>query len=198
MFGKASKSLANKLVKKNIIAKEDFEVYQFGMETFLMKAFHIISYLVIGAVFFRLPELLVFLAAFIPLRESSGGYHAGTALKCYVMSCATVISFLCFLVFLPDSMMEYSLVLALAASLFLFLIVPVETGNKPLEDAERTYYKSKAGFIIIIEFGLVLIFRMVEWKELSFILALSLGYELVIALAGFYVNRTIPGCKHVE
>jgi accessory gene regulator B len=183
---------------KNIIKNEDIEVYQFGIETFLMKAFHILSYLVIGAAFLRLPELLVFLAAFIPLRESSGGYHAGTPFKCYVLSCTTVVSFLCLLVFLPAGMLEYSLLLALAASLFLFLIVPVETDNKPLEDAERTYYKSKAGFIIIIEFGLVLVFRMAEWKELSFIIALSLVYELVIALAGLYVKRSVSGYKHVE
>jgi len=174
-----------------LIKEEDFEVYQFGIESFIMKACHLISYVTIGLLFRRLPELLVFLAAFIPLRECSGGYHAKTPLKCYILSCGTVITFLCLLLFIPVDKTQYSIILAVISSLILFFIVPVETENKPLSDAEVTYYKSKAGFIIIIELGLVLIFRMVLWNELSFILALSLTYELMIALAGLSAKRVV-------
>ncbi len=198
MLSKASESLTNRLVKNNIIKVEDFEVYQFGIENFMIKACHIVSYIIIGFLFQQLPELLVFLAAFIPLRESSGGYHAKTPLKCYFLSCSTVITMMCLIYFMPESMMEYSIVLAVASSLILFLIVPVEAENKPLDEAEQTYYKSKAGFIIIIELGMVLIFRMLEWNELSFIIALSLTYELLIALAGIYKKVADSGYKHVE
>lgn len=193
MLSKASECLAGKLVKNNIIKKEDFEIYKFGIESFIIKACHLVSYMIIGMVFRLLPELIVFLGAFIPLRESSGGYHAKTPVKCYILSCGTVISFLCLLILIPESKMEYSIILAAVSSLILFLIVPVETENKPLNDAEQTYYKSKAGFIIIIELGLALIFRMVWWNELSFILALSLTYELVIALAGMHTRISVSG-----
>ena len=191
MLSKVSGCLAGKLAKSNIIKEEDFEVYQFGIESFIMKACHLISYVTIGLLFRRLPELLVFLTAFIPLRECSGGYHAKTPLKCYILSCGTVITFLCLLLFIPVDKTQYSIILAVISSLILFFIVPVETENKPLSDAEVTYYKSKAGFIIIIELGLVLIFRMVLWNELSFILALSLTYELMIALAGLSAKRVV-------
>ena len=191
MLSKVSGCLAGKLAKSNIIKEEDFEVYQFGIESFIMKACHLISYVTIGLLFRRLPELLVFLTAFIPLRECSGGYHAKTPLKCYILSCGTVITFLCLLLFIPVDKTQYSIILAVISSLILFFIVPVETENKPLSDAEVTYYKSKAGFIIIIELGLVLIFRMVLWNELSFILALSLTYELIIALAGLSAKLAV-------
>ncbi len=191
MLSKVSGCLAGKLAKSNIIKEEDFEVYQFGIESFIMKACHLISYVTIGLLFRRLPELLVFLAAFIPLRECSGGYHARTPLKCYILSCGTVITFLCLLLFIPADKTQYSIILAVFSSLILFFIVPVETENKPLSEAEVTYYKSKAGFIIIIELGLVLIFRMVLWNELSFILALSLTYELMIALAGLSAKMAV-------
>ena len=189
MLSKVSECLAGKLAKSNIIKEEDLEVYQFGIESFLMKACHLISYVTIGLLFRRLPELLVFLLAFIPLRECSGGYHARTPLKCYILSCGTVITFLCLLLLIPTDKTQYSIILAVISSLVLFFIVPVGTENKPLSDAEVTYYRSKAGFIIIIELGLVLIFHMVLWNELSFILALSLTYELMIALAGLAVKK---------
>ncbi|WMJ87931.1 accessory gene regulator ArgB-like protein [Anaerocolumna sp. MB42-C2] len=186
MLGKVSVSLTNRLIKNNIIKQEDFEIYQFGIENFMMRACHIISYLILGLSFNLLPELLIFLIAFMPLRENSGGYHAKTPLKCYILSCAAIFIFLCLVRFTPAEIMEYSVILSLASSLILFLIVPVESENKPLDDTELTYYKSKAGFIIIIELALVLIFKMLLWNELSFILALSLTFELLVALAGIY------------
>ncbi|QHQ62496.1 hypothetical protein Ana3638_18325 [Anaerocolumna sedimenticola] len=184
MFSKASVSLTNRLIKNNMIKQEDFEIYQFGIENFLMRACHIVSYLILGICFRLLPELVIFLIAFVPLRENSGGYHAKTPLKCYFLSCLAVLTFLCLVRFSPVSIMEYSAILSLASSLILFLIVPVESENKPLDDTELTYYKSKAGFLIIIELALVLIFKMLLWNELSFIITLSLTFELLIALAG--------------
>ncbi|MGB8455008.1 MAG: accessory gene regulator B family protein [Anaerocolumna sp.] len=198
MLSKASESLTNRLVTNNIIKMEDYEIYQFGIENFMMKAGHIVSYIIIGLLFQLLPELLVFLTVFIPLRENAGGYHAKTPLKCYILSCCTVLTLLCIICFITESMMEFSIVLAVVSSLVLFLIAPVDTENKPLDEAELTYYKSKAGFIIIIELGLVLIFRMLLWNELSFIVALSLTYELLIVLAGILVKVSESGYKHVE
>ncbi len=198
MLSKVSVYLTNRLIENSIVKNEDFEIYRFGIENFIMKACHIISYLILGILFGLLPELLFFLAAFIPLRESSGGYHAKTPLRCYILSCATVVSLLCLIRFLPANMMENSIFLAVFSSFILFFIVPVDTENKPLDEAEMTYYKSKAGFIIIIELGLVLIFRIFLKDELSFIIALSLTYELLIALAGIYIKISYSGWRHVE
>lgn len=183
MFNKASECLTRKLVNKNIIKKEEVEIYQFGIANFMMKAIHLISYTIIGFAFRQLPALIVFLAAFIPLRECSGGYHAKTPFRCYIISCITVASFLCLLLFLPQGS-KYSILIGVFSSLILFPAVPVESENKPLSDAEKTYYKSKAGFIIIIELCLVFTFKMLGWNKLSYVLALSLVYELIIALAG--------------
>ena len=198
MFGKAAERLTNRLIKNNIIKQEDFDIYQFGIENFIMKACHIVSYLILGICFKLVPELLIFLAAFIPLRENSGGYHAKTPLKCYIVSCGTVITYLCLMRFLPNDIMEYSSILALASSLVLFIIIPVESENKPLDETEMAYYKSKAGFLIIIELALVLIFRLLLWSELSFIIALSLFYELFVALAGIYTKIYDSDLRHVE
>ncbi len=198
MISKVSVTLTNRLIQNNIIKQEDFEIYRFGIENLIMKACHILSYVILGIIFQQLPELLVFLIAFIPLRESSGGYHAKTPLKCYILSCGTIISLMCLLRFIPVKIMAFGIVPALVSSLILFFIVPVEAENKPLDETEITYYKRKASFIIMAELVLVLVFRVLSWNVLSFILALSLTYELLIALAGIYVKVAGSGYGPVK
>jgi accessory gene regulator B len=184
MIDRISEYVVRKLRESNIIKEEDIELYQFGIESFLMKACHLISYLVIGLLFGRLPELLLFLAAFIPLRECSGGYHAKTPLRCYILSCCTVIAFLCLITFVPGNRIPYGLFLALVSSFVLYFIVPVETENKPLSDTEVIHYKRKARLMIGAELGLTIAFYLVSWYVFSLILSLSLTFELIIALAG--------------
>lgn len=179
-----SEGLTNRLVKKEIISKEDVEVYQFGIECFLMKACHIISYLLIALCFHMVLELLVFLIAFIPLRIYSGGYHAKTEERCYIISCCAVLIALCLIRFTPVHIMQYGYIVSLVGGMILSMIVPVETSNKPLDKTENTYYKKKARAIIMIELGLIIIFKLLLLNHIGFILTLCITYELAIALIG--------------
>lgn len=186
MVSEISESFAKRLVKKEIIAGEDIEAYQFGIECFIMKAFHLISYFLIAVFFHMVLEMFVFLIAFTPLRIYSGGYHAKTPLKCYLISCCTVLSVMCLIRFAPLYIIQYSLILAMVVSVVLLIIAPVETSTKPLDETEKKYYKKKAGIMIMTDLGMVLIFGMFISTYISFIITLSLAYELGIALIGKY------------
>lgn len=183
-----SKNLTNILVKREIIKQEDYEVYQFGIECFIVKAFHIISYLTLGAIFHKLWEVLIFLITFIPLRVYAGGYHAKTPLRCYIISCSAVFTAICVMQNVPSFVMPYGIVLAVAASLILLFIIPVEAGNKPLDDIEAVYYKKKAVIMLVSVLGLATVFKLASLNYISFIISLSLVYELGIALAGKALN----------
>lgn len=176
--------LTDKLVNKKIIQEEDYEVYRFGIECFIMKACHIISYLVMGLCFRKIWELLIFLITFIPLRVYAGGYHAKTPLRCYIVSCGAVLSAIVMIQNVPLYVMHNSIIWAVVTSLILFIIIPVESSNKPLDDIEKAHYKKKAGIMIIIDLSFVIIFRMFEVHYISFIVSLSLTFELGIALLG--------------
>lgn len=188
MLGKASESLTNRLIAVGIIKSEDYEIYQFGIENTILKLIHMASYITLGLILGRLPELIIFLAAFIPLREYSGGFHAKTPFRCYIVSCITVFTFLLILIFSPEGIMDYSIPIALVGSFLLFLIIPVEAKDKPLDESEKIYYKSKGGFLILLALVLTLIFRMLNWDKAGFILSLALLYEMIIAIAGKYIK----------
>jgi accessory gene regulator B len=191
MFNKLSESLTNRLIETGIINTDELEIYRFGLETLMMKLCHLASYLLLGIFFDKLLELLLFIAAFIPLREYAGGYHAKTPLRCYLVSCLTVISLLFLLHATPSQVMNYSIILAFLASTILFFVVPVESANKPLDESEKTYYRSKAGFLIIFILTGALVSRMLDWNYLSYILALSLAYEAVIAIVGLKAGKSV-------
>lgn len=184
MFNKMSEGLTNRLVETGIINSDELETYRFGLENLMMKICHLVSYVLLGIFFDKLLELLLFIAVFIPLREYSGGYHAKTPLKCYFVSCLTVISLLFLLHVTPSQVMNYSIVLAFFSSIALFLVVPVQSANKPLDESEKAYYRSKAGFLISFILAGALLSRMLGWNYLSYILALSLAYEAIIAMVG--------------
>lgn len=188
MLGKASESLTNRLISVGVIKSEDFEIYQFGIENTILKLIHLASYIALGLIFGRLPELIIFLVAFIPLREYSGGFHAKTPLRCYVVSCITVFTLLLIMRFAPLGLMNYSIPIALVGSFLLFLVIPVEAKDKPLDESEKIYYKSKGGFLILLALILTLLFKMLNLDKIGFILSLAIIYEMIIAIAGKYIK----------
>lgn len=183
-----SHHLADRLVQNEIISKEDYEVYRFGIECFIMKAVHIITYLLLGLWLHMLRELVVFLIVFIPLRVYSGGYHAKTPLNCYFVSCGAVLTAIFMMKNAPSFIMNHSIIWAFAVSLLLFIIVPVESSNKPLDSIEKNHYKKKAGIIIMVSLGLVTVLRVFSLNYISYIITLSLTYELGIALFGVVIK----------
>lgn len=187
MLDKAAASLTDRLINRGIIKEQDYELYLFGIETVILKIVHLLSYLVLGFILGEFKELLIFLIIFIPLREYSGGFHAHSRFKCYIVSCLTMLSMLLLLKLLPESAYNVSLYVAAVSGTFLLFLVPVGTGTKSIDDSEKIYYKSKAGFIIVLLITLVLFLYMLNQTLYSFIIALGLLYELAAAVAGKYI-----------
>jgi accessory gene regulator B len=184
LISKFTTCITTRLVEKEIIRNEDFDIYLFGLETFVMKAYHLSTYFVVAIIFGRIPELTLFLLTFIPLREYGGGYHAKTSIRCYIISCLTVLSFLWLLIIIPKDMMQFGYIIAICLSLPLFFIIPVETSNKPLDDIEIKWYKKKATFILVIDLLVVIISSIYGYHYIGFIVTMSITYEFISALAG--------------
>lgn len=62
--------------------KERQQVYAYGIECFLNEFISDLFLLVVGLLTHRLPELIIWCAAFIPIRIHLGGYHAPTHFRC--------------------------------------------------------------------------------------------------------------------
>ncbi len=80
------KYVINKLIHYNIIVKEDYKIYEYGLKNIVSNIISISLLLVISSIFDTLCTSIVFLLLFVPLRKTIGGFHFKKELICQAFS----------------------------------------------------------------------------------------------------------------
>lgn len=88
MIAWLSQKLADMLVSADDKAKENRDIYVYGLDVLLSTAANILFLFALGAVAGRFAGTLIFLAVFILLRSVAGGYHASTHFRCFLIMLA--------------------------------------------------------------------------------------------------------------
>lgn len=189
MFAKLAERVTKELESNKKIKSEDRELYQYGIEQGIMILLNMITALVIGLIFHCLFYVMIFSAAFIPLRTYSGGFHAKTSLMCYVLSVLTLVVF-CTLIKVLCFQNIVWIIISIVCSIIILKLSPIETKNKPLDEIEVKVYRKRAHLIWIME---ALIYMMSFAFNLKFIwLSTTFAWFAlsVMLLVGIIVNRT--------
>ena len=150
MFAKLAERVTEELESNKKIKSEDRELYQYGIEQGIMILLNMITALVIGLIFHCLFYVVIFSAAFIPLRTYSGGFHAKTSLMCYVLSVLTLVVF-CILIKVLCFPNILWIIISIMCSIIILVLSPVETENKPLDKMEVKVYRKRAHMIWAME-----------------------------------------------
>ena len=121
-------------------------VYIYGFELFLSTASSIISILIISAIFFHIYSGCLFLAVFITLRLFSGGYHAETYGRCFILTNCVFLLSVAFsqvlLLFVQDGISRMICAdMTITAGLTIFFLSPIRNQNHPL--SETRYKKNR-------------------------------------------------------
>lgn len=192
-----SDKLAQKLVNYGVVSADDFEMYQFGIQGLIVKAIHIITYLIIGLLFHQVFEVIIFTFAYVSLRKYAGGYHAGTQVRCYLFSCLLIITAMTLIHLMVNCsfIVTITIILLLFSSPLIFLLSPVEDGNKPLDDVETQRYRKISRIILLIEVVITLILLILKLNLIAFVVSLSLAALAFMLIAGNIKNR-FHMCAH--
>lgn len=102
MLNKLSYILATKLLKKVKNSNFDIEVYVYGFELIMSTLVCFVTILLLSLSLSELREGILFIIIFASLRIFTGGYHAKTYRKCFVI---TNLSYI-FLVLIKNAMWE--------------------------------------------------------------------------------------------
>lgn len=184
MLNKSVNKIVESMVKSGLIDKNDKEIYLFGIETALLKVVHYSTMLIIGICFGMILQTITFIIAYTILREYAGGYHANTKIRCYLISWIIMISSLLFIELCPMKMMFWIPLFTLIPScIAIFIMVPVENKNKPLDTAERNRYRVMARIVAAAETIISLLLLFVN-LQLSLMIALSLVFTLIMLIFG--------------
>ena len=171
------------------INEEDKEIYRYGLEHMILQLLNGITVLVIGICFCSFIETLIFSLAFVMLRKYTGGYHATTRLRCYVIS--TLSTILCIWLIKNFSVWHNAYwVIYLCVGLVICMYSPVGTKNKPLDVIENMIYGTRARLVWGIEtlvFIIAYLLGMHAWAFAVFVAHLL----VIVSLAVGHVQMRI-------
>ena len=149
MINKISSKIVEILIKHSLVENEDKELYLYGFFILLSQILYFIIVITIGILFNVIFESIIFYITFQFIRRYAGGYHAKTETRCEILS---TLSILCCIVLIKLSKMyDIRIVLfsvSLVFAVLIFILCPLDTPEKPLNDKEYKYFR-KISWIIL-------------------------------------------------
>lgn len=190
MITALSKRISLFLCRKEIIAEEDFEIYQYGFETICSTILGFLLTILLGLLFRMFLLSIVYYVMFVAIRQFTGGYHANSYVSCnliFSVITALVFGFTKMAVCTSTYTFLMHLLILMISSLIVWLFAPVENENKPL-DAQQ---KKRCRIISLILTGTAAVIS-------CFIYALSVEASVLMAFTLLFIAVLIAISKKSE
>lgn len=151
MINNLSTRITNKLLAEGNIAENERELYIYGLFMLLSHLMYLVFVIVFGLIFKCFLESIIFYIAFQFIRRYAGGYHAKTEIRCEILS---TLSILCCIVLIKLSKMYdiriTLLIISLVFAVLIFVLCPLDTPEKPLNDKEYKYFRKISWIILLL------------------------------------------------
>lgn len=155
MIARLSKRMTSFFVRNEVIKSEDEEVYEYGLQLLLSTVFNGIIAIIIAIISGTVLQCICYLAVFVMLRKSAGGFHAKTHFGCCCILAVVLSLFIMFIKFVPNEVYSIAAVITAAFSVAMILMfAPLEHENKPIGDRDKKRLR-KISIIYAILFGLL-------------------------------------------
>ncbi|MBQ4522873.1 MAG: accessory gene regulator B family protein [Lachnospiraceae bacterium] len=189
MIADFSEKLSSKMVDKGIASKEDVDLYRYGIENGIILAGNFLSSVVLGIVTGRLGMVLIFLLFCVTLRSYSGGIHSKSKLTCFILSLLILLipvySYSWFFKVVKE---PWILTIGIVSFLIIWMLSPVESKNKPLDETEQRVYKKVSRWIVSIQSGILMVLFLLDLKDYFYA-----GYSSIILISVFMIMGKIHG-----
>lgn len=158
-----AEKISNGLVKNGVIQKEDAELYRYGVENGIVMAGNLLTAVVVGVVTRRLGIVAAFLFFYGTLRSYSGGIHCKSRWLCYL--CSVFVLFLpvySYHIIMKVFPAAFRISVLVAAFLVIFVLTPVESPKKRLDEEERRFFMRTSHCIVGIQLCILIILYCIE------------------------------------
>ncbi len=151
---------SNFLVKQHIIEPEDAEIQEYGLFCLVETvAFHL-AQLLLAILVHRVPESLLFDATFLLLRSHTGGYHAETPARCFVLSIAVWAGVIWMSQWVPTMLCLILGILSIGA---IWKLAPLPHENNPYSPERLRQVTIHMRVILLLFAGLTAILFALKW-----------------------------------
>lgn len=190
MISKIAQKIVDALCVASIVNEEDRELYTYGFFVLVSRIFFFVVTIIWGIAFDILRESILFYFVFTIIRSYAGGVHASKEIICLILTSLSI--FACIAIIwlqIHFRMMICPIILLVVSSIIVFLLCPLDTGEKQIEDSDRRKYKGIScvlvAAILVASFWSLHLGMM--W--MLYLCAVALGLESVLLILGKIKRR---------
>lgn len=175
MIARLSKRIASFFVRNEVIKSEDEEVYEYGLQLLLSTVFNGVIALTLAIISGTVLQCVCYLAVFVLLRKSAGGYHAKTHFGCCCILAVVLSLFIMFIKFVPNEAYGIVATIAVAFSVVIILMfAPLEHENKPIIDRDKNRLRKISVIYAVLFTLLVFVLFIAKLKMIMICVALGM------------------------
>lgn len=177
---------AERMSERSIIETGKVRIYAYGLELLYSSLAGVAALLIISAICGKPFLWIPYLAGFVPLRLSGGGYHAKTHFRCIF-----TFSFLYFLVLFTERLypipVKACLITCSINLVIILLFSPVAAPNKPLKESSRRTNRRNSLLLGLVNllgaFAVVFLFTPNgQWVNMYFAGSSMAGLSMLLAV----------------
>lgn len=148
---------AEKMAEHSVIEAKATHIYVYGMELLFSSLIGVVALIIISTVCGNSFLWIPYLAGFIPLRLSGGGYHAKTHFRC-IFTFSLLYSLVLLIEIFYAIPVRAWLIACLVNLVIIFLFSPVAAPNKPLKECQGRTNRRNSLFLSLANlFGCVVL-----------------------------------------
>lgn len=179
-MGHILRAFSGWLVQHDAIESGDRELYEYAMYSFLVSVMPLAIFLVVSGVIGMLTEGLLIIIPFMVTRKFSGGYHAGHAYTCMMISVGLLASSFYVVVHAECNWIVH--ILVAISGLSVGINSPIDSENKRLEEDEINQYRRATCLLAIITMVFYSVLVTLNQRRYAVCLAVSLVLTAIMQL----------------
>ncbi|WP_422698850.1 accessory gene regulator B family protein [Enterococcus durans] len=189
MINNFSNRIVLRLVEAHLISTEDREIYTFGLSQLARYLIFLLTCTFIGVVNHNLLGITCFLIFFIPLRNTTGGFHLKRDIPCFVFSIFTILVYSLFQSWF-EIYSPYFLVTLIIILAFLQLVLPaVDHVNNPINHTGFKIFRKYKIKVISIEMIFSFLAILFKFWVVPRALLIALLLNFISNVIGLLIRR---------
>ena len=181
MINRLSRSIVLFFTQKNIISNSELDSYIYGFQFLLSTMLNLSTILLIMIYTGKITETILYIISVFILRHHTGGYHAKTPERCFVMTIGVYILMLFIISIITINLSIIISGLFLPALIIIIKFAPIVHKNNPVHGSDLYRHRRYSVIISTLIACAVIIFALIKQYTLSLVLSLGI-FQVSISL----------------
>lgn len=176
--------ICRRMVERGIIKEEEQGIYEFGIRNGMILFLDIVTAFLIGLLTGKLAVVALFTVSFMVLRSYTGGYHSDSRVFCYIGSNLVLFVPVYTGALFAETAKGILLLFLSLAVVIIFLLSPMHSKNRRLDEKEQKHFGRKARMVAIAELLVFAALLYAGQNDYAYAVYTSLCITAVFMLVG--------------